>query len=90
MSVNAFIRAKALGEDYIERPPEWMRDALLRLYAELAGQGNNLNQLARKVNMGLASAEIALGLADRQREPVFRVLERLELALAGRKPPDDY
>jgi hypothetical protein len=90
MSVNAFIRAKALGEDYIEKPPMWLRDVLLRLYAELAGQGNNLNQLARKVNAGLATAEDSLALADQQRQPVFRVLEKLELALAGRRPPDDY
>jgi len=60
------------------------------LYRELAGQGNNLNQLARKVNMEQVSAEGVLGIVDRQREPVFRALERLELALAGRRPPADY
>ena len=90
MSVNAYIRAKALGEDYIEKPPIWLRDVLLKLYAELAGQGNNLNQLARKVNMEQATAESALGLVDQHRQPVFRALERLELALTGRRPPDDY
>jgi hypothetical protein len=90
MSVNAYIRAKALGEDYIEKPPMWLRDVLLKLYAELAAHGNNLNQITRKVNMQHVTAEIALGLADRQREPVFRLLERLETALSGRRPPDDY
>ena len=90
MSVNGYLRAKALGEDYIEKPPTWLRDVLLKLYAELAGQGNNLNQLTRKVNMDLASAEATLSLVDRQRQPVFRVLEKVELALSGRRPPDDY
>ena len=90
MSVNAYLRAKALGDDYIEKPSAELRGVLLKLYAELAGQGNNLNQMARKVNMDEASAEEALGLVDRQREPVFRALERLELALAGRMPPENY
>ena len=90
MNVNSYIRAKALGEDYIEKPPEELRDVLLKLYVELAGQGNNLNQIARKVNMKLATAETALGLVDHHRQPVFQALEKLELALAGRRPPDDY
>jgi hypothetical protein len=90
MSVNAYIRAKALGEDFIEKPPLWLRDVLLQLYVELAGQGNNLNQLTRKVNAGLATAEDTLALADMHRQPVFQALERLELALAGRREPDDY
>jgi hypothetical protein len=90
MTVNAYLRAKALGDDYIDKPPAELRGVLLKLYAELAGQGNNLNQLARKVNMELATAEGTLGIVDRQREPVFRALERLEIALSGRRPPDDY
>ncbi len=90
MTVNAYIRAKALGEDYIEKPPSWMRDALLKLYVELAAQGNNLNQLARNVNRGLLSAESALATADRQRLPLFMVMEHIQTALAGRRPPHDY
>ncbi|MDE1902168.1 MAG: hypothetical protein KGI37_11115, partial [Alphaproteobacteria bacterium] len=90
MSVNAYIRAKALGDDYIERPPEWMRDVLLKLYVELAAQGNNLNQLTRNVNKGILNAEIALATADRNRAPLFKTMEALQLALAGRRPPHDY
>ena len=90
MSLNGYLRAKALGEDYIEKPPEWLRDALLKLYVELAGHGNNLNQIARQVNRQLTSGETAAALLDRQRQPVFMALEKLELALAGRRPPHDY
>jgi len=90
MSFNAYLRAKALGDDYIEKPPEWLRDALLKLYVELVREGNNLNQIARQVNRQTTTAEAALALADRQRQPVFRLLEKVELALAGRRPPDDY
>jgi hypothetical protein len=90
MSVNAYIRAKALGEDYIEKPPSWLRDVLLKLYVELARQGNNLNQLAHSVNKNDISADAALRIADRQRGPVFQLMERVEMALSGRRPPDDY
>ena len=90
MTVNAYIRSKALGADFIERPSPEVRLVLLKLYAELAGQGNNLNQLARKVNMEMTSAEVALGIVDRQRVPVLRALERLELTLAGTRAPEDY
>jgi hypothetical protein len=90
MNVNAYIRAKALGEDYIEKPPDWLRDVLLKLYVELAAQGNNLNQLTRKVNAGLATAESTIGIVDHHRQPVFELMKHIELALAGRKPPDDY
>jgi len=90
LSVNAYIRAKALGDAYIERPPSWLRDVLLKLYVELAGQGNNLNQLAHKVNRDALSAEEALAVTECHRAPVFRLLEKIEMALAGRRPPDDY
>lgn len=90
MKVNAYLRAKALGDDYIEKPPEWLRDTLLKLYVELVRQGNNLNQIARNVNKGFVSAEAAMATADQHRAPMFRLIEKLELALAGRKPPDDY
>jgi hypothetical protein len=90
LSVNAYIRAKALGEDYIQKPPSWLRDILLKLYVELAAQGNNLNQLAHRVNKNLASAEAALITANRQRMPVLKTLEKVQMALAGRRPPNDY
>jgi hypothetical protein len=90
LSVNAYIRAKALGEDYIQKPPSWLRDILLQLYVELAAQGNNLNQLAHRVNKNLVSAEAALTTANRQRMPVLKTLEKVQMALAGRRPPDDY
>ena len=90
ISVNTYIRAKALGDDYIAKPPAWLRDVLLKLYAELARQGNNLNQLARNVNMKLTTAENALNIADRYRQLVSRILHKLELAISGRRPPDDY
>jgi len=90
LSVNAYIRAKALGEDYIQKPPSWLRDILLQLYVELAAQGNNLNQLAHRVNKNLVSAEAAITTANRIRLPVFKTLEKVQMALAGRRPPDDY
>ena len=90
LSVNAYIRAKALGEDYIQKPPSWLRDILLQLYVELAAQGNNLNQLAHRVNKNILSAEAALTTANRQRMPVLKTLEKVQMALAGRRPPDDY
>ena len=90
MSVNAYIRAAALGEDYVEKPPSWLRDVLLQLYVELSRQGNNLNQIARNVNRQAISAEQALTIADRQRAPVLQLMEKIELALTGRRPPHDY
>ena len=90
LSVNAYIRAKALGEDYIQKPPSWLRDILLQLYVELAAQGNNLNQLAHRVNKNLLSAEAALTTTNRLRLPVLKTLEKIQMALAGRRPPDDY
>jgi hypothetical protein len=90
MDLNTYIRAKALGDDYIEKPPDWLRDVLLKVYVELVRQGNNLNQLTRSVNRDLVSADAALSIADEQRTPVFRLLEKVELALSGQRPPDDY
>ncbi len=91
MTVNAYIRATALGEDYIPKPPPWQRELLLKLYVELAAQGRNLNQLARSVNSGHISAEAALLAADRRHTIMCRLFDEIGFALAGgRKPPEDY
>ena len=90
MTVNAYIRAKALDDNYVAKPPEWLRAVLLKLYAELAGQGNNLNQIARKVNMRAIAADEAILILDKHRVPVFEVLKQLQEALTGKRPPDVY
>lgn len=83
MTVNAYIRAAALGEDYIPKPPPWQREVLLKLYMELAAQGRNLNQLARNVNAGHLSAEAALLAVDRQHAIMRKLFDEIGLALAG-------
>ena len=90
MSPNAYILAMALGDDYVDKPSGWLREILLKIFVELSRQGNNLNQMTRSINRKETTAEAALSVADRQRQPVFRALEKLELALAGRRPPEDY
>lgn len=91
MTVNAYIRATALGEDYIPKPPPWQREVLLKLYVELAAQGLNLNQIARSVNSGHISAEAALLSVDRQHTILQKLFDDIGFALAGgRKPPKDY
>ncbi len=91
MTVNAYIRATALGEDYIPKPPPWQREQLLKLYVELAAQGRNLNQLARSVNSGHISAEAALLAVDRQRAAMSKLFDDIGSALAsGRRPPAEY
>ena len=90
MSPNAYILAMALGDDYVDKPSGWLREILLKIYVELSRQGNNLNQMTRSINREETTAEAALSVADRQRQPVVRALEKLELALAGRRPPEDY
>ena len=66
--VGTFVRASALGSDY--RPPAnpELTSALLDLNRELTAQGNNLNQIARKVNGQQATesqADSLLGLIAR-------------------------
>ena len=90
LKLNDYMRAKLLGEDYIEKPPSWLRDLLIKIYSELSTQGSNLNRLVRNVNVYSHSAEDALEMAERQRMPLFKAMQKLELALTGQKPPDDY
>ncbi len=91
MTVNAYIRAAALGEDYIPKPPPWLRQTLLKFYMELCAQGRNLNQLARSVNSGHISAEAALLSVDRQHAVLQKLADDIGLALAGgRNPPMEY
>lgn len=91
MTVNAYIRAAALGEDYIPKPPPWLRQTLLKLYMELCTQGRNLNQLTSNVNSGHISAEAALLAADRQHAIRRKLFDEIGLALSGgRRPPEDY
>jgi Mobilization protein NikA len=55
-SINGYIRAAALGSSY--RPPcdTELKRILLVLARELTAQGNNLNQVARRLNAGIAPA----------------------------------
>jgi Bacterial mobilisation protein (MobC) len=55
-STNSYIRAAALGSSY--RPPcdTELKRILLGLARELTAQGNNLNQVARRLNAGIAPA----------------------------------
>lgn len=87
MTVNAYIRAAALGEDYIHKPPPWQREQMLKLYVELAAQGRNLNQLARSVNSGHISAEAALLAVDRQHAIMRKLFDEIGFALAGGQTP---
>lgn len=82
ISVSELIRAAALGTDY--RPPfdPQLVQELLALRRELAAQGNNLNQIARRLNGGRASSIEGQTMMDRLGRALLRTYDALHVTLA--------
>jgi hypothetical protein len=59
LSVNEYIRAMALGENYTPPNSAELVSSLLALSRELTAQGNNINQIAKHMNGGKASPPAA-------------------------------
>jgi hypothetical protein len=73
LSVNAFIRTLLLGADYDPTVKEQLRKANL----ELTRQGNNLNQIAKRLNGGRTSeaeADSLLGMLARSMLQTHRAI----------------
>lgn len=57
LSVNEFIRVSVLGAGYVSSTDPVKRKLLLDISRELGRQGNNLNQIAKHLNAGIAAPE---------------------------------
>ena len=55
LNTNTYLRKLIMGEHLCPRPP----DAYAALLRELSAIGNNINQIARSVNAGIATPEDA-------------------------------
>jgi hypothetical protein len=55
LTMSDAVRACLAGREIRQRPPSEIKD----LYTEVNRIGNNINQIARSVNAGIASAEDA-------------------------------
>ena len=69
LNTNTYLRKLIMGEHLCPRPP----DAYAALLRELSAIGNNINQIARSVNAGIAAPEDARDAV----ELLGRVYERL-------------
>lgn len=80
LAAGAFMRAAAFGEagPRAQRRASVDRASLLRLLGELGRVGNNLNQIARRLNSGEAASlpqlSEALGAYMGMRNAVYRAL----------------
>jgi len=84
-STNSYVRASALGSDYKPPADPELTSALLGLNRELTAQGNNLNQIARRVNgegATEAQADSLLGMIARS---MLRTHRAVRAALAWGK-----
>jgi len=57
LTVSQFIRVSVLGPNYASSIDPVKRQLLLNANRELSRQGNNLNQIAKHLNAGIASPE---------------------------------
>ncbi len=74
MSVNEYIRTVSLGNGY--KPPLSVetRTVLFGVYRELISEGNNLNQIAKKMNGGAATPSQGVAMLQAIREPLIGAL----------------
>jgi hypothetical protein len=87
LSVNEYIRAKALGETYTPPNSVELVRALLALSRELTAQGNNINQIAKHMNGGKASPAEAEGLLGAIARSMLMTHKAVRVALSqGRTP----
>ena len=64
LSVNEYMRAVALGPPYQPPLSQGVKDLLRKTYVELTRQGNNLNQIGRQMNAGMATKDEGSNLLD--------------------------
>lgn len=87
VSINSYIRAAALGSDYEQPMHPELRKALLATNRELTAHGNNLNQIAKHLNMGQITPDRAVSMLDAIRHPLVRTLMAVKKALAQGAAP---
>lgn len=92
MATAAFLRAAALGEagPRAQRRAPADKNALLRILGHLGRVGNNVNQIAHRLNLGekaqLPSLEEALGAYLEIRNAIFEALGHAPMS-APKGPP---
>jgi hypothetical protein len=88
LSVNEYIRTTALRSDY--RPPrnKGLTKALLALNLELTRQGNNLNQIAKRVNQGTTAPAEADGMLGIITRSMLQTHKAVRSALAAEPEPE--
>jgi hypothetical protein len=82
MPVNAFVKYALLGTDYDPN----LRNLLHKTYCELTRQGINLNQIAKKLNSGMATPSQGIAVLEAIREPLIRTLRTVGNALTRGQP----
>ena len=55
LSINEYIRIQVLGQEYMSAIDPEQRKLLMALHKELSRQGNNLNQIAKRLNIRSAT-----------------------------------
>jgi hypothetical protein len=74
VSTNTYIRAASLDSDYKQPLTPELKKTLLVVVRELTAQGNNLNQIAKHLNGGMATPNQAMSMLDSIRVPLVRAL----------------
>jgi len=82
LSVNEYIRSASLGSTYKPPMDQGLRQTLLMVYRELTAQGNNLNQIAKRLNEGSATPQQGAFLLDVIYAPLVRALGSVRKALS--------
>lgn len=91
LSIGSYVRACTLGDAGVRsrrraRLPAIEAQALMRSNAELNKIGSNLNQAARALNeIALAEGRGGVAQVAHLTEPIHRVLDELQLALAANR-----
>lgn len=88
LTISEYIRACVLEDKYIPSTDPVKRQLLLNANIELSRQGNNLNQIARQLNAGLASSAQADAFMERLSASLATAHEAVRQALTnGRGMP---
>jgi hypothetical protein len=88
ISLNRFALASALGSYYKPPADPGLIRVLLKISRELTAQGNNLNQIAKHLNSGTATAQQGQSLLDVLGRSLLRTHKSVRDALAhGERGP---
>jgi hypothetical protein len=82
LSVNEYIRAASLGSHYKPPMDQGLRQTLLMVYRELTAQGNNLNQIAKRLNEGKTTPQEGAFMIHVIYAPLVRALGSVRKALS--------